>query len=495
MTYLQRIAEIVTETGKNKVDVIHFGALHNEEENMHEQAYNLLFEGIAPDDKKRDNYPLYEMGSVAFRKFLSRFRRKVYNMLLLTDVSGTRISPALKAEIACGRMVLMVRILTVLYARRAGVDMAKKILRQSEKFIFPDFALISLKVLRKEMSETGMKKELAEMHKQTDFWMAQMMAEDKANRYMELIEVPFGRSISQKPELAQVAFDYVKKIEKDIEKHDSYTLQYYKHRIEAAGHENAKEYRKCIKSWNAWKTYLELNPDYASDTRYGEVAIHKLNYYMHLHQYSSGRRCAEQCLKHFWPGNTTRLVFMEPYFLFNMQTGQYTKAAEIYADTKKDKHFVELHDTNKEKWVIFNAYNIYALNEKSAIRKFDLKGFSKDTKVFSPDKKGFNAAKIIIGCCMLLRKGNTTGLIDLRWALKEYRLRYLGTEPGSRVNVFFNMLYTADLMGYDFEKTVAATKDDLALLKDAPYHYDGNMEGLEIIPFETLWQMFIGDMK
>ncbi len=127
MTFLQSLASIVTKYVPKKLDVIHFDHPGPNEENAYEKGLRLLMEGMAPDDKNQKKYPGYIKGNPAFRKYESRLRKKLMNMLFFADISDSRMSEELKAELECMKMIYQARLLTALYERAAGIEIAKKI--------------------------------------------------------------------------------------------------------------------------------------------------------------------------------------------------------------------------------------------------------------------------------------------------------------------------------------------------------------------------------
>ena len=495
MTFLQSIATVVTKYVSNKLDIIHSDLPKTGKENSYEKGLRLLMEGIAPDDKYRQDYPDYIKSSASFRKYESRLRKKLLNMLLLVDVSGTRMSPMLKAELDCLKMIYQARLLTALYERAAGIDIAKKVCTISEKMGLAGTMVAGLAILRKEAAETGNDVELTELQAQSAMWIDRMAAEDRAKGYYELMDVHYAKSISQKPWLAEKAFEWANLVEKDLKQHDSHILNYEKFKLMYAGHHCAKEYKEAVADMEALKAYMDNHKDFASDTRYAEIALHKLDCFMHLKEYWDGRECADMCLKYFWPGSANRLYFMELYFLFTMLTGEYNLAGGIISEARKDPYFEGLENIHKEKWLLYNAYYEYATKTSDINKKFSVVRFINDYGTLAHDKSGHNAAIYIMAWCMQVRSnvGAITGSAD---ALRKYRSRYLGQSQNIRLNLFIQLMETADRLDYRYLEILEQAADIVIELQNTPIQeYTGNFEGVEIIPLDKLWSMQIQDMK
>ena len=253
---------------------------------------------------------------------------------------------------------------------------------------------------------------------------ARQAAEDRAKGYYELMDVQYARSVSQKTWLAAKAYGWATMVTEDLKRHDSPILFYEKQRLMYAGHFCAKKYSEALSEMNLLNGYYDSHQDFASDSRYAEVAMHKLDCFMHLHEHEEGRKCAEMCQKYFWPGSQSWHNFMELYFLLSMLTAEYTKAAAIVSEAESDPNFAILKDFHKEKWRLYKDYLNYANGIWETGKTFGVIKFLNNYETLTKDKSGHNAAIYILAWCMQVRY-NKSGATGSREALKKYRMRHL----------------------------------------------------------------------
>jgi len=503
MTDLQIIAEIVTKYRTKDINILEPGTKHKSNGKKYNEAFLGLPLGISPDYKKdgkraekpTDDYLGYKRGSDAFRQFVSRFTERLLNMLFHLDISNSHLSIARKAEFQCSRMQHQVRALSMLYGRRPAVKIAHKSLNLALKYGLSEFVMYNAAYLRTVASESGDKLLFEECSALYRHWMARLAAEEKAKTLLETIIVEYGKSAAQKTELAKVALGYAKEIEKDILTYDSYILQYHKRKLEALGHEIGHHFQKSVDVWNEFKEYLDGHPNFASNIRYGEIALQQLENYLHLRLYNEGNKCAEACEKYFVQGTRDFFVSKEYHYLLAMQSGEYTKGAQILENVLKQRRIEDMSTAMREKWTLFQAYSVYVSGSRKQIEAFNLAKFTNELDLLSKDKRGYNIAILILLWCMLLRKGDFDGLYALSPKLKEYRLRNLRNKQDMRTNLFLGLMQFAERWFYNASIMEKKGNWRLQNLLNASYRYTGNMEGIEIILFEKLWLSAIEDIK
>jgi len=494
-TDLKGMAEIVAGHIPKRIMIIPIGNWKHVETDLYLEVYNGLLDGLTPDGKQQ-KYFGHQPGSAGFRSLKSRIKTCLLNMLYLVDFSRSPMSEALKAELECLRLGFLQRLLTAFYLRNEGMEINKKIYRIAEQFKLAAPLLLCLATLRKEASETGNIAELENLIDESSKWQEYQAAESRAKGYYELIEVQFALSISQKPWLAEKAFASAKLVKKDLERYDSPVLEYEKYRILYAGHHCAKDYKKAIADMEALEDYYAKHPQFAGSTRYAEIALRKLNCYMHLKDYAAGLACAQACLASFWIGSSNRIFFMEVYFMFAMQAAEYDESIKIINNAKSESGFHKLDETHKKKWQLYKIYYDYVTDTLSGEKSFNLKKFLGDYGNLADDKSGYNAAVYIMGWCLQLRYGEPAELTGKAEAFKKYRARYLKEIEDHRINIFLSLMQAADRLDYNYKNVLEQTTDLIKELQSTPLAESiGNFEGVEIIPLETLWNMAMEDMK
>src|SRR6185437_12118493 len=168
----------------------------------------------------------------------------------------------------------------------------------------------------------------------------------------------------------------------------------------------------------------------------------------------------------------------------------------IILNAEKEPGYEELDTVHQEKWRLYKTYNEFATGTWHGKKPFRPERFFRDFSKITDDKSGHNAAIYIIAWCLQISCGNPVELTGKGEAFKKYRDRYLKQEYHQRVNIFMNLMQIADRLDYDYEKVCQKTAEVFETLKATPTpEYTGNLEGLEIIPLEKLWEMVLKAMK
>src|SRR6185437_4180025 len=199
------------------------------------------------------------------------------------------------------------------------------------------------------------------------------------------------------------------------------------------------------------------------------------------------KECASACMEYFRDDSPNRLIFLGNYFLLSMRSGDYIESSQIFNLATKNSRLQEMPATNQDKWKIFEMYLYFVEKKenKENENKFNLHKTLNEIHVYEKDKRGFNIAILIVQICILINKAP----IDKIEALKLYRRRYLKSDVNYRVGVFMDLLFALDKADYTVSLMRKEESTLLKKLESKPMDYAENIEGMEVIPFEKLWEM------
>jgi hypothetical protein len=266
---------------------------------------------------------------------------------------------------------------------------------------------------------------------------------------------------------------------------------------------SCSNYLKSIESWQGLETYLQLHPLFASSMQYGKLSLQQMGNYMHLRQFENAERCAAKCNHYFKKSSNNWHIYMIFYFLLDMQREKYENASKIFDIATADARFRDIPYSNQEKWQIFEAYIYFVegaaykqsnkVQKKLDRRKFRFSSFLNDLHVYNKDMAGFNVAILIIEICILIQSGEDQNIVLRMDALKRYKSRNLGktTDRNYRVKVFMELLFEFEKARYQVKALKNKARLLLKKLEARPIEYSDNIEGIEVINFEKLWEMVI----
>jgi hypothetical protein len=455
--------------------------------NSDEDAAKQLF-GTDPADKK-------------YLMLKSRVRTRLMNTLFFLEKSNSRYEQAIYK---CNRNLVAAKYLLLNGARVSGESLLRTTAHEAEKFGLTDIAVSCLRVLRYRASFSGNETEFKRLNQRFKELQGILDAEYLAEEYYQLITIPYVKSLSVRPELAKQAFQYLKEIEGLRKKDTSFELEMHYFRLKVMAHQIAIQHRHVISTCLDAEKFLHKNKHIAQNIRFGEFAFYRMIAYMHLGEYEAGKDTANLALKYYQKGSMNWMIFEEYYFLLAMHTGNYAKAAEIYAEVVGHARFQQLDETRREKWRIFEAFLKYmakdALDEELHLKddqsRFNIFKFLNDVPTFSRDKRGLNISILILQVLFLLDRGDFGGIIQRAEALKIYASRYLKQDENFRSNCFLKMVLMMEKRDFDFDSTSKTTEKYYNKLRNSALNYqNGNVANIEVIPYEQLWGTILEKLR
>jgi hypothetical protein len=171
----------------------------------------------------------------------------------------------------------------------------------------------------------------------------------------------------------------------------------------------------------------------------------------------------------------------------------YSEGAHIIKAVLSHTRFDFLPDSNKELWKIYESYS-YLLAKMGKIdglstNKFKLNKFVNETRIFSKDKSGMNVAIIVLKTMYLLVERRYDQILDDVVGIERYCSRYLSNQNSLRSSNFIKMLLQIPLGQFDAILVEKRAKRYFKGLDKNPRLLHDQTYEVEIIPYETLWEL------
>ena len=168
----------------------------------------------------------------------------------------------------------------------------------------------------------------------------------------------------------------------------------------------------------------------------------------------------------------------------------------IYNQATTHKSFRALPPDFKELWKVYEAYLAYLQQvnrlEHQETQQFKIAKFMNEVPIFSKDKKGVNVAIIIIQILFLFVQGKEIKIIDKVESLRMYVHAHLRNDDSLRSNLFIKMLLKMIQSNFHKSGTIRRTEQLRKKLQNTPMVSIGQSKYVEIIPYETLWEISLG---
>jgi hypothetical protein len=495
---IKDLAHIVAQNGPHKPDILRNGISGANKRNIFNRAFDGIINGKILTDEALSHYIYGENPTVTFRAFKHRLKNKLINSFYFLDLNRKNISEYTRAGFICSRYQHCIRMLLLFSARKTAMKLTSTVLFTALKFELTEYIIFCARILRVNAAYTGDRRNFAKYLLLYQQWEKTDHHEEMAKTFLDRIFLHYSGSVALKPELSDMAFSYAMEIEKMLAETPTYVLRLYYYRIKGLATHISQDYAGSIKIWDEMESFLSSNKLMEKKSRYAEVSLQKMASYLHLRNYDEGRKCAEKCSKYFRTGSNNWVTFMEYNFLLAMQSGTYSDAGSIISEVFRSKPLNAMPEASREKWKIFEAYYMFILRtdqneepQKELKTNFKINRFVNEVIMYSSDKRGFNIAIIIVQILFLLYDRKIPLLIEKIQSLRLYRSRYLRMDINFRVNVFIQMLIEMDKMEYNYLATKKKAVFLSKKLLSGSMIYRGNMEGMEIIPFEDLWEIIL----
>ncbi len=127
----------------------------------------------------------------------------------------------------------------------------------------------------------------------------------------------------------------------------------------------------------------------------------------------------------------------------------------------------------------------------STLPPFRLAKFLNSTPIFSKDKRGINVGILLLHVAFLLQRRKFSEVIDRIDALNRYASRYLRHDDTFRSNCMIKLVVQMAKADFHPIKTERYTAQLRAQLDQVPLTGSGGNIEVEIIPFETLWEIML----
>lgn len=499
MRKLQEIVRIVGRRRIKKIEVFNDGS-----GSTRESLYYKLYRGIRDGKFQSDTEAAQALFGTdpSDKKYLmlkSRVKKRLLNNLFFLEGNGSAYDQALYK---CNRNVISSKFLLRNGAKESGVSLLKSTLNEARKYCFTEVELECLRMLKAQAAFFGRKTEFDQLSARFRTVQKALNAEYISEDYTQRLQLPFAKSSSPKPEMAEEAFGYKSHVETLLEESDTHNLLQNYYRIAVLAYSIAQDHRAAIAACNEAEAYLNNNLYLTTAIRLGEFALYRMVAYMHLGDYNEGQKMAETSLKYYKQGSNNWMIFLEYYFLLSMHTKNYEKAQEIYHAVVDHPRFVFIDEIREEKWRIFGAFLRYMIgstasenSQEERQRRFNIWKFLNEVPIYSKDKRGLNIAILILQVLFLLDRKDYNGIISRTEALKVYASRYLKEDENYRSNLFLKMVLAMERKDFDSEQTMEVAGKYYKRLESSRFKYSGRLTDIEIIPYESLWQRILSKLK
>lgn len=487
MKDLKKISEVLTNAKKPvKADEHHFGYLLGEKSKM-------LFKGILDDSFQSDaeaTKAIYNGPEKPDKKFLmlkSRLRKKMIEETFFLNPHSQKNSPYESELNEAYRNLSIAKTFLSLGMRKEAIDIIKPLFNTARSYRFTEILFATARMLRYHASLMGTAEEMTFYDSIIEETKNEIEAEIYSEKVIEELNLETRFSYSNRRDLLKKTKDHYDRLVSLLATNKSHILRLNTFRIGIKYNEYLQDFNGLVKVCEACEQYLTDNPQFKQKARLAEMALFKMDACLHLQDYAKGQEYANVCQLYFSKGFPNWFVFMEYFFLLCLQTKNYEAAIKTYSEVTKHVKFKNITPERREKWKLFEAYLHFAIPPELAGKDFKLYKFINEVPIYNRDKKGYNLSILIAQYLLLLKIKDHDRLLLKQESFTSYFKRYVNKKYSYRSYYFTKMLLNVIRSNFNVSKTITISNKFLLKLKARTNRYHGDLESLEVIPYEQLW--------
>lgn len=496
---MNELQELVPIVSLNKLRSSRSLELLFEEDSKMLQLYNLVAANhqLTDSDAAQKIYGDDEDLTTKYYSLKNKLKTRLIDGMFLIDLKEPSYNDRYKAFFECHKKWASAMTLIAKNAKATGIQLCKKLLRQTTKFEFTELSLEIARSLRLHYGtiEGDLKKfeEYQELCKKYEkLWLVENHAEDY---YTELV-ARYVNNKATKLEVNAIAEKYLQFLKPDLETYDSFKLKLCGLLIEILVHTSLNDYQETVAVCKGYLNFFEQK-EYDAGLAI-QICLYQLVVCsIQLKDVDYGNQLIKKCERYFEEGSFNWFKFQELFFLLSMHAKEYNLAAEILYRTKNSIKFESQPDHIQETWRINEAY-VWLLSEMKKIpsnhkilkkSSFKWAKYENETLRFSQDKRGMNipiSISIALQHIVQRKFDKATAKIE---ALKRYSSRYLKQDDTFRSNCFMKILAATAAAGFHKVGAQRKAENFVAKLKSNPIDIANQPHEVEIIPYEDLWDM------
>lgn len=494
MDILNELVNVITKNKVKQIDVI--GNRSDKKSRVNEFYQSLVSQKFKTAKEAAACLLQTEETDPAFIKLRNKLEKRLLNTVFFIDIKQPSYNEQQKAYYTCLKEWAATKILFGKGARKSALQLSKKILKQALRFEFTELAIDAARMLRLHYGAmSGDEKKFNYYNQLFRELESVWIAENRAEELYTTLTLRYVFNKSTKEDIHQLALACSAELEPLLDRYSSNRLHLSGRLIQVIGYTSINDFPGTIQVCQRAIDFFE-NKKYLPKTAVQIFLHQQLVCYTQLRQYETGREVAEKCLEYLSEGNFNWFKHEELYLTLSLHTGQYQKAYEIFSKVAAHPNLEAQAQQLRETWKIIEAYihylaligQVVPAEGDQRFHHFRVARFLNEVPAFSKDKAGMNVPILIIQILfsILQKKYNTA--IDRIETIEKYCSRYLRKDDSFRSNCFIKMLLQIPISGFHRHAVQRKAAPLLQRLRDVPLEIANQPHGIEIIPYETLWE-------
>jgi hypothetical protein len=503
METLLELINLVTQKRVKKVE------LFDENSRNKSSNYYKLFGGIHSQRYRNDEEAAQDIYQCAAseKKYLilkTRLKQKLLNTLFFLDVEPSeQISDYESVLNECEKTLFHVKTLLLHKAQYIALPLIEKMLKKAQEYNLTSIEYECAIMMYKHYAEVNLYKDFLLYKAMAERIEQKLMAENNAEKLLVELKISYYKSKVEKEGLVKMAEEFSVIIRRDLQKFNSDKLKDNYLKIKTIQARLLYDFPSVLKYLDEREEHLKNSAKYRSQSQIDEIQIEKMNAYLHLKDFEGAIKYRNQI--NITSEREVWFILQEYSLLLALHTNNFVDAAQVFQQTLEHSKFRTMPSTQKERWLVFQAYlhYVYKSQKIKAIRlltqnakiEFKLSDFLEIKPEFSKSNRGLNMSILTIQLLFYLEKMDTEGMSECIQSLEPYSRRYPKRDASYRSECFIGMLtemWKEDFRYYQTRKNAEKYYEEL---NTTPFEYLGGNKYLEVLPYEVIWGTILEKLK
>lgn len=460
-----------------------------------------LYDGVLNNAWNNDEAAMEELylkegeASSAYRKLKMTLKHKLIDLVFTIDLKHSDATDRQKASYICYKDWAAVKLLLAKNARANGIELCLKVLKEATKHEFTDLCRDASAILRIHYGTMeGDERKFHYYNKLYKKYNYLCQQEELAEEYYTHITMQYVNIRKVAASIHENAIVYYQELEPILQQYNSYRLHLYGRLIQMSIFSSINDYENTLKVCKSAIDFFKQKAYIASaplQIFYYQMLVN----YITTKEFEKGIDIAKELDHYIEPGIFNWFKYQELCFLLFTHTKRYEQAYQVFQTVSDNNRFQFLPAHVTETWKIFEAYLALLVKTKVLLNtgqhtlKFKPGKFLNEISLFSKDKGGMNVAVLIIQLVFSIleqEEGDAAEQVD---AINKYCTRHLTQESNRRSYCFIKLLLQIPQHHFNYHTIVKKTEPLLKELELLPFEVSSQSLEVEIIPFETLWEL------
>lgn len=462
------------------------------------QLYDGIMKGVfASDDAAAA--ALYGQDATAshpeYRRIRNRLIRQLLNTSFFMDMHQPIYTERARMSYQIYKDFAAASLLLSRDARQAGLYLMSQVVEMGMKYEFTELVADASRLIRS--SASGSLGDLAQHEKYTqihrEFENKRRLEADAFEEYQKIVRFFLGGTATNK-ELHQYTSTVFPILLEKAPTVDTVNYYFYTYFVGLAHYSSINDAENALRLADEAIEIISKKEQFVQGKMLGFV-LNKLHFMTQLRRFNEEEslKTYQLCLSQVTEGETNWFKTLQFWLHYNLHAGNYAKSFEIYLQAVTHPRFPLMTGMTSEIWDIYYGYfqllsELKYFHPVEKLSEFKPGKFINNFPVLSREKDGLYIPILMLPVIFSLLQTGEKKEIKSEDALDKFRQRHLQNDINLRSAIFIKLLLALAKRPYE-AKATKKIKTELELLKNNPIEKAGQSYTVEIIPYETLWEM------